>query len=38
MLDTEGPSDMYANEITHLFEDADTCHSKNMFTYASDDT
>ena len=28
---------MYADEVSHLFEDEETCLSKGMFTYVSDD-
>ncbi len=35
--DIEGPENMYGDDVTHRFIDADTCRSKNMFIYTSTD-
>ncbi len=35
MSDQEGPEGMYADEATHMFIEAETCHAKSMFHYIS---
>jgi hypothetical protein len=38
VTDSEGPSDKYADESTHLFSNAETCNGNDMYTYVSDDS